>query len=93
MVPSQMLSFSAVHISQGSVFDTDRLLCLGNKATNVITTDPEGSDVHRFLEAREVRAASDLYPISLFPLTHHLCGMVFHFEPDCCAGFSNVFLI
>lgn len=32
----------------------DRLVCLGNKATNVITTDPEGSEVHRFLESHEV---------------------------------------
>ncbi|CAM9908799.1 unnamed protein product, partial [Pylaiella littoralis] len=35
--------------SRGSVFEVDRLVCLGNKASNIITTDPEGATVRRFL--------------------------------------------
>ena len=33
----------------------DRLVCLGNKASNVITTDASGSDVHRFLDTDQVK--------------------------------------
>lgn len=36
--------------------EVNRLVCLGNKASNVITTDLEGSDIRRFLDTDEVLA-------------------------------------
>lgn len=41
--------------SRGSVFEVDRLVCLGNKASNIITTDPEGATVRRFLRNDQAR--------------------------------------
>lgn len=50
------LSVRFVRKSQGSVFEVDRLVCLGDKASNIITTDPEGATVRRFLRNDQVCA-------------------------------------
>ncbi|CAM9742109.1 unnamed protein product [Ascophyllum nodosum] len=51
--------------SLGSVSHVDRLVCLGNKASNVITTDASGSDVHRFLDTDQVKEIAKTGQIQL----------------------------
>ncbi|CAM9274655.1 unnamed protein product [Ectocarpus sp. 6 AP-2014] len=51
--------------SRGSVFEVDRLVCLGDKASNIITTDPEGATVRRFLRNDQVAEISRTGQIQL----------------------------
>eukprot|EP00752_Nemacystus_decipiens_P007675 g6861.t2 len=51
--------------NRGSVFEVDRLVCLGDKASNIITTDPEGATVRRFLRNDQVGEISRTGQIQL----------------------------
>ena len=53
--------------------EVNRLVCLGNKASNIITTDLEGSDIRRFLDNDEVLRFSF---ISLFFLPAYRLSLI-----------------